>query len=218
MLRDVPPNIEGALETVHRAIRDGKRASEVISRLRALFVNRGPVEESVDLNEATREVLALMMTELHRNRVVIEPKLLEPLPPIIGDRIQLQQVILNLLRNASDAMSDLVERPRRMIIRTARADTDQLLFSVSDVGYGLQPASATKIFDAFYTTKPSGMGIGLSISRTIIESHHGNIWATSNEGPGATFTFSVPHEPESGGGKYRRKRKREPGNAKRRPG
>jgi PAS domain S-box-containing protein len=218
MLRDVPPNIEGALETVHRAIRDGKRASEVISRLRALFVNRGPVEESVDLNEATREVLALMMTELRRNRVVIEPKLLEPLPPIIGDRIQLQQVILNLLRNASDSMSDLVERPRRMIIRTARADTDQLLFSVSDVGYGLQPASATKIFDAFYTTKPSGMGIGLSISRTIIESHHGNIWATSNEGPGATFTFSVPHEPESGGGKYRRKRKREPGNAKRRPG
>jgi len=191
MLAADPPNVEGARETVRRTIRDGNRAADVISRLRALYGKKEPTIESVDLNEATREVLALSLSELQRNRVIVQQELVDDLPLVAGDRVQLQQVILNLLRNASDAMSAIDDRPRDLLIRT-EPDDDRVRLSVSDVGIGFEPQATDKLFEAFYTTKDEGMGIGLSVSRSIIERHHGRLWAMPNNGPGVTFSFSVP--------------------------
>ncbi len=192
MLATDPPNVDGARETARRTIRDGNRASDVIARLRALFSNRGAMTESVDLNEATREVLALSSTEIQQNRVILRAELADDLPPVTGDRVQLQQVILNLLRNASDAMSGVDDRPRQIVIRTGLDDGDCIRLSVQDSGVGFEAPIPDKLFDAFYTTKSGGMGIGLSVSRSIIESHRGRIWAARNDGPGVTFAFSVP--------------------------
>jgi PAS domain S-box-containing protein len=192
MLDADPPNIEGARETARRTIRDGHRASEVISRLRALFSKREFTLESLDLNEAIQEVIALSRSDLQRNRVVLQSELADDLPSVSGDRIQLQQVILNLLRNASDAMVDVYDRPRQLMIRTEREDGDRVHVSVRDAGVGIDAQSMIKLFDAFYTTKSDGMGIGLSISRSIIERHHGRLWAEPNDGPGATFSLSIP--------------------------
>ena len=192
MLAADPPNVEGARETVRRTIRDGNRAADVISRLRALYSKKEPTIESVDLNEATREVLALSLSELQRNRVIVQQELVDDLPLVAGDRVQLQQVILNLLRNASDAMSTIDDRPRDLLIRTEPDDDDRVRLSVSDVGIGFEPQATDKLFEAFYTTKDEGMGIGLSVSRSIIERHHGRLWAMPNSGPGVTFSFSVP--------------------------
>jgi PAS domain S-box-containing protein len=197
MLADDPPNVDGARETARRTIRDGNRASDVIARLRALFSRKEPSTDSVDLNEATREVIALASTDLQRNRVVLQSEFAGDLPPVIGDRVQLQQVILNLVRNASDAMVDVSDRPRLLRISTAREDGDCVRVSVRDAGVGIDPQSLDKLFDAFYTTKSSGMGIGLSVSRSIVERHHGRLWAEPNEGPGATFSFSIPRSPEN---------------------
>jgi signal transduction histidine kinase len=195
MLAAAPPNIDGALETARRTIRDANRASEVITRLRALFSRKSTVTESVDLNEATQEVIALSLSGLQRNQVVVRAELAEDLPPVTGDRVQLEQVILNLLRNASDAMSTVDDRPRELLIRTERDEGDQLRLSVKDVGVGFQAQAADRLFEAFNTTKDDGMGIGLSVSRSIIETHHGRLWATLNDGPGATFSFSIPCQP-----------------------
>jgi PAS domain S-box-containing protein len=192
MLNGEPPNLEGARETVRRMIRDGNRASDVITRLRNLFKKKEVVAESVDLNEATREVVALSMSELQRNRVIVRTEFAADLPAVVGDRVQLQQVVLNLLRNASEAMNGIENRPRELLIKTERDERDHLRLSVKDAGTGFTPEAAMKLFEAFYTTKSDGMGIGLSISRSIIEAHHGRLWATTNEGPGATFSFSVP--------------------------
>jgi signal transduction histidine kinase len=192
MLAADPPNVEGARETVRRTIRDGNRAADVISRLRALYGKKEPTIESVDLNEATREVLALSLSELQRNRVIVQQYLVDDLPLVAGDRVQLQQVILNLFRNASDAMSTIDDRPRDLLIRTEPDDDDRVRLSVSDVGIGFEPQATDKLFEAFYTTKDEGMGIGLSVSRSIIERHHGRLWAMPNNGPGVTFSFSVP--------------------------
>jgi PAS domain S-box-containing protein len=192
MLAADPPNVEGARETVRRTIRDGNRAADVISRLRALYGKKEPTIESVDLNEATREVLALSLSELQRNRVIVQQELVDDLPLVAGDRVQLQQVMLNLLRNASDAMSTIDDRPRDLLIRTEPDDDDRVRLSVSDVGIGFEPQATDKLFEAFYTTKDEGMGIGLSVSRSIIERHHGRLWAMPNNGPGVTFSFSVP--------------------------
>ena len=192
MLAADPPNVDGARETVRRTIRDGNRASEVIQRLRALFSKESAMSQSVDLNEATREVIALSLSELQRNRVILRSEFARDLPPVTGDRIQLQQVILNLLRNASDAVSDIHERPRNVLIRTEAEENGQVRLSVTDVGAGFEPISVDRIFEAFYTTKKEGMGIGLSVSRTIIERHQGRLWATPNDGPGVTFAFSIP--------------------------
>ena len=144
------------------------------------------------MNEATREVIALSLGELQRNRVVLRSELADDLPPISGDRIQLQQVILNLLRNASDALVGVHDRPRHVLVRTERDGEDRVRVIVRDAGVGVHPESVEKLFDAFYTTKSGGMGMGLSVSRSIIETHHGRIWASPNEGPGATFGFSIP--------------------------
>ncbi len=192
MLAADPPNVDGARETARRTIRDGNRASEVISRLRALFAKKDPAAESVDLNDATREVIALSLGELQRNRVVLQPDFAEDLPAVTGDRVQLQQVILNLLRNASDAMSQVEDRPRQLLIRTEVEEGDRVRLAVRDAGVGFELQAADKLFEAFYTTKDEGMGIGLSVSRTIIESHQGRLWAARNDGPGATFAFSIP--------------------------
>jgi signal transduction histidine kinase/GAF domain-containing protein len=195
MLAADPPDLDGARETARRTIRDGNRASEVIGRLRALFSKKEATTELMDLNEATREVIALSLSELQGSRVVLRPELADDLPPITGDRVQLQQVILNLFRNASEAMSGVDDRPRQLVIRTERDEGDRVRLSVQDAGVGLEPQSLDRLFEAFYTTKSGGMGIGLSVSRSIIEGHNGRLWAAPNEGPGATFSFSIPREP-----------------------
>jgi C4-dicarboxylate-specific signal transduction histidine kinase len=196
MLAADPPDVEGARETARRTIRDAERASEVVKRLRTLFCKKGATSESLDLNEATREVVALTLGELERNKAIARTELAAELPPVHGDRVQLQQVILNLVLNASEAMSGVDDRPRQLVIRTERDKEDRVRLSVRDTGVGIEPQAADRLFDAFYTTKSNGMGIGLSVSRSIIESHKGRLWATPNDGPGATFSFSIPCGPE----------------------
>jgi len=195
MLDAVPPNIGGARETARRTIRDGNRASDVITRLRALFSKKEFTLEPLDLNEATREVIALSASDLHRHHVILHAELAQRLPLVAGDRVQLQQVILNLLRNAADAMVDVHDRPRHLLIRSECDDGDRVRLTVRDVGVGLPPQRSNSLFDAFYTTKNGGMGIGLFVSRSIIERHQGRLWAEPNDGgPGATFSFSIPRD------------------------
>jgi signal transduction histidine kinase len=189
MLADDPPNIEGARETARRTIRDANRASEVIARLRALFGKKALAMECVDLNEAIREVVALAASEFQRDRVAIRSELATDLPSTQGDRVQLQQVVLNLLRNARDAMLGANGGPRSVVIKTA-CDDGGVRLTVTDSGVGVE--SPDRLFDAFYSTKSNGMGIGLWVSRSIIESHRGRIWAERNEGPGTTFGFWLP--------------------------
>jgi PAS domain S-box-containing protein len=191
MLATEPPNLDGARETARRTIRDGHRASEVVTRLRGLFTRKEVVAESVDLNAATTEVITLMASELRRGGVVIREELADDLPNVIGDRVQLQQVVLNLILNAADAMSRVDDRPRELVVRTG-CDEGGVCLSVQDAGVGFAPEDRERLFEAFYTTKTQGMGIGLSVSRSVIERHHGRLWAVRNEGPGTTFTFSVP--------------------------
>ena len=200
MLAADPPNVDGARETARRTIRDGNRASEVVTRLRALYGKKDPMIESVDLNEAAREVLALSLSELQRNRILVRQELADGLPLVAGNRVQLQQVILNLLRNASDAMSTVDDRPRQLLIRTEGDEDGDVRLMVKDAGVGFAPQASDRLFDSFYTTKNDGMGIGLSVSRSIIESHHGRLWATLNPGPGATFSFSIPRASEGARG------------------
>jgi C4-dicarboxylate-specific signal transduction histidine kinase len=192
MLATDPPNVDGARETARRTIRDGKRASEVVTRLRALYARKTPTLEPVDLNEATREVIALSRSELVRSKATIRAELAEDLPIIMGDRVQLQQVIMNLLRNASDAMIGIDDRPREIVVSTSMDDGDRVCLNVRDSGVGFGSQGSANVFDPFYTTKPDGMGMGLSVSRSIIESHRGRLWAIPNDGPGATFAFAVP--------------------------
>ncbi|HBB96171.1 MAG TPA: hypothetical protein DC054_12345 [Blastocatellia bacterium] len=192
MLDAEPPNVDGARETAKRTIRDGRRAADVITRLRALFTNKDAAMDLVDLNEATREVIALSRSELERNRVTTRTELADELPPVTGDRVQLQQVILNLLRNGSDAMSHVDDRHRELLFRTEVEEGDRVRLSVQDAGIGFQPQSLDRLFQTFYTTKEEGMGIGLAVSHSIIENHSGRMWATPNDGPGVTFSFSIP--------------------------
>ena len=199
MLSVDPPNVDGARETVRRTIRDGNRASDVISRLRALFSKKEFELEPLDLNEATREVIALLLGELQRNRVVLQLELADGLPLVNGDRVQLQQVILNLIRNASDAMSDVEDRARKLLVQTDRDEESCVRLTVKDVGVGFTPEAKDRLFEAFYTTKKDGMGIGLSVSRSIIEAHQGRLWITQNDGPGAAFSFSVPFTADNQG-------------------
>jgi PAS domain S-box-containing protein len=192
MLAAEPPNIDGARETARRTIRDGNRASDVITRLRALFSNKDATTEAMDLNEISSEVIALSVSELQRSRAILRQDFADDLPLVIADRVQIQQVILNLLLNASDAMSSVDDRPRHMVIKTERDENDHVRLSVQDAGVGFKSQDADRLFEAFYTTKSGGMGIGLSVSRSIIESHQGRLWASPNKGPGATFFFAIP--------------------------
>ncbi|MGZ3292135.1 MAG: AAA family ATPase [Xanthobacteraceae bacterium] len=198
MLDADPPDLAGARETARRTLRDGNRAADVIARLRALFSKKLLTLEPLDLNEATREVIALSSSELQRSQIDVRAELADDLPSVTGDRVQLQQVILNLLRNASEAMDGIDDRPRRVVIRTARSEHDHVRLSVEDAGVGLETLEVDRLFEAFYTTKTDGMGIGLSVSRSIIESHGGRLWATPNDGPGITFAFSIPSATDDG--------------------
>ena len=196
MLDADPPDLRSARETVRRTIRDGHRASDVITRLRALFSKKDFTLESMDLNEATREVIALSLSDLQRNRVKLRSELADDLPSVVGDRVQLQQVIMNLLLNAAEAMRTVDDRARELTIRTELEPGERLRVTVRDAGVGVDHQSMEKVFDAFYTTKQGGMGIGLSVSRSIVERHHGRLWVEPNDGPGATFGFSIPCNPE----------------------
>ena len=196
MLAADPPDVNGARETARRTLRDGNRAADVITRLRALFSKREFTLEPLDLNEVTREVMALSLSDLQRNRVVLQSEFADDLPMISGDRTQLQQVVLNLLRNALDAMRTVDDRPRQLLIKTGCDADDRVRVTVRDTGVGLAVESVNKLFDAFYTTKVEGMGIGLSVSRSIIEKHQGRLWAEPNDGPGATFSFAIPAGPD----------------------
>jgi PAS domain S-box-containing protein len=186
------PNLDGARGAAQRIIRDGKRAGEVIKRLRALFGKTGAANTPLDLNEAIQEVLVLTRRELQRNMVAVRTLFDDELPRVIGDRVQLQQVVLNLIMNASEAMSGVEGRPRELVISTRLADGEKAQVSVTDSGVGLDAQEKERIFEAFYTNKNEGMGMGLSISRSIVENHNGRLWAEPNDGPGAGFFFTVP--------------------------
>jgi PAS domain S-box-containing protein len=192
MLAGDQPNVEGALETARRTIRDGHRAADVVTRLRALFSKRPASIEPIDINHAALEVIALLRSDLCMGRVVLKTELADQLPLVAGDLVQLQQVIMNLVRNATDAMCGIEDRPRLLDIRTELDDRDHVRLIVKDSGAGISADESERIFEAFYTTKNEGMGMGLSISRAIIENHHGTLTAASNDGPGASFMVSIP--------------------------
>ncbi len=191
MLADDPPDLEGARETARRTIRDTNRAADMIARLRSLFTRATRPSEAVDLNDATRDVIAILAGELQRLGASVQLELAARLPWIAADRVQLQQVVLNLVLNAAEAMGSVHDRPRVITVRSAVAD-DGVRLSVEDSGPGFAPDAEARLFEPFYTTKGEGMGVGLSISRSIVESHGGRLWAVRNDGPGVTFTFSVP--------------------------
>lgn len=191
MLSSEPPNVEGARETARRTIRDANRASDVIVRLRSLFSKKQIPTELIDLNDVVEEVVTLSLADLQRNHVQLRVSLAEDLEPVMGDRVQLQQVIFNLLSNASDAMSRVDERSRRLAIKTARHESN-VLMTIQDSGPGIDPARIDRVFDAFYSTKPGGLGIGLSICRTIIEAHGGRLWAATDITRGAVLQFTLP--------------------------
>jgi PAS domain S-box-containing protein len=185
------PNLDEARETARRIIRDGNRAGDVIGRIRTLLRKTGTEKELLDMNQAIREIVALAEGEVRRNGVALRTELAGDLPPILGDRVELEQVVLNLIMNALEAMSAIGDRPRELVIRTQSGEVDQVRVAVQDSGIGLDPRSMGRIFDAFYTTKSQGMGMGLAISRSIIENHGGRLWAVANDGPGATFQFTL---------------------------
>ncbi|HET9834272.1 MAG TPA: ATP-binding protein, partial [Vicinamibacterales bacterium] len=192
MLDATPPDLSGARETARRTIRDGNRAADLTARLRALFSKREFALEPVDLNDAIREVIALSASDLQRYRVVIQSDLAPNLPTVSGDRIQLQQVVVNLLRNGAEAMVNVHDRLRVLLVRTAHEAGALVRITVRDAGVGLPGGSPDSLFDAFHTTKSGGMGIGRFVSRPIVERHHGRLWAEPNKGPGATFSFPIP--------------------------
>lgn len=194
MLADEPPDIQGARETARRAIRDGNRAAEVVARLRALFTRRDTATQWVNVNQAIQEVLALSASEIQRGRIIVRADLAAEVPLVRGDRVQLQQVVLNLILNGIESMSGVEGRPRQLVIRTEREAGDRVRVLVQDAGVGFDRASVEQLFDPFHTTKSGGMGIGLSVSQSIIHSHRGSLWAELNDGPGATFAFSIPRE------------------------
>lgn len=185
------PDLEEAAGTARRTLRDAKRAAEVIARLRDLFQRGATAKEALDINEAIHEVIALTRHQVETGRVVLRTELAGELPPVVGDRVQLQQVVLNLILNATEAMSSVEGRPRELNVVTLQ-EGDQVRVAVRDSGVGLDPKASERIFEAFYTSKREGMGMGLSIARSIVESHGGRLWAMPNEGPGATFAFTLP--------------------------
>jgi PAS domain S-box-containing protein len=190
-LGSATPNLDEAREAVTRIIRDGNRASDVIGRIRALVKKSDTEKAYLDINEVIRDVVGLMQSEIQKNGVVLRMELGTDLPRVLGDRVQLQQVILNLVMNGIEAMSAVTDRGRDLLIRSTQQPEDIVLVAVRDAGTGLQPENLDQLFKAFFTTKPKGMGMGLAISRSIIEAHGGRLWAVANDGPGATFQFTL---------------------------
>jgi C4-dicarboxylate-specific signal transduction histidine kinase len=184
------PNLDEAREAVRRIIRDGNRGSNVIARIRDLVRKLRPTSEQLDINDVVREIMKLTRADMQG--VMLQLELAENLPRVAADRVQLQQVLLNLVMNAIDAMKLVTHRARTLCIHTRDCEGRAVLVSVKDSGVGLNPGQLEQLFDTFYTTKPEGLGMGLSISRSIIEGHGGRLWAEINHGPGATFQFSLP--------------------------
>jgi PAS domain S-box-containing protein len=185
------PDLGEARESAQRIIRDGKRASDVISRIRGLVRKTALEKTPLDINQAVREVINLTQSEAVGKGVALRTELASELPFVPGDRVQLQQVILNLVMNGIEAMNTVTDRPREMLIRSSHYESDKVLVAVQDSGIGIDSQNLEKIFDTFYTTKSQGMGMGLAISRSIVENHGGRLWATANEGRGATFQFTL---------------------------
>jgi signal transduction histidine kinase len=186
-----PANLKEARGTLQSIINDGNRAGEVIQRVRAL-VNKTTDQKALHINEVVNEVISLVQHELFSHRVALRLELAPVLPRVLADRIQLQQVILNLVINAIEAMQPVKDRPRELVIQTRQDETDHVLVTVSDCGVGVAAENADRLFDAFFTTKSSGMGMGLSICRSIVTAHGGRLSASGNSGPGATFQFTLP--------------------------
>jgi PAS domain S-box-containing protein len=186
------PNLNEARDALGRIIRDANRASNIIGRIRGLLKRTGTEQEWLNLNEAIEDVIALAHSEVRRNGVTLQTELAGDLPPVLVDRVQLQQVVLNLMMNAIEAMNAIDDRTRELKITTGKDGPDKVRVAVQDSGIGLHPDGMNTIFEAFYTTKPHGMGIGLSISRSIVEAHGGRLWSARNEGPGATLQFTLP--------------------------
>ena len=185
------PDLDKSREVVERMIKDGMRASEVIKRIRDLLHKTPTERATLNINETIQEVIALVGSDVLRSKVELKAELEVDPPPVLGDRIQLQQVILNLILNAKDAMSGVETNPRELQI-TSRKNNAGVMVAVRDTGHGLEAKDVERIFDPFFTTKPEGTGLGLSISRTIIEAHGGTLWATQNEDKGATIQFTLP--------------------------
>jgi signal transduction histidine kinase/CheY-like chemotaxis protein len=185
------PDLEEARAAASRMIKDTTRAAEIIKQVRQLFTKGSPDRESVDVNEITREMLFLLRSEATQYSISVRTELAADLPRVMGDRVQLLQVLMNLIMNSIDAMKD-VDGTRELTIKSQRAENGQLLISVSDTGVGLPPEQGNQIFDAFFTTKPHGTGMGLRISRSIVESHGGRLWAADNSPRGASFYFTLP--------------------------
>jgi C4-dicarboxylate-specific signal transduction histidine kinase len=192
------PDVEEARAAVMRIAKDGTRAAEIISRIRLLFKKGTPQREQVDVNEVIREMIVLLGGETTRYSISARTELAADLPQVMGDRVQLQQVLMNLMINGIDAMKD-VDGTRELSIKSQPAENEQLLVSVSDTGVGLPPQQADQIFNAFFTTKPHGTGMGLRISRSIVESHGGRLWAADNPPRGARFYFTLPTKVEADG-------------------
>ncbi|MBV8142321.1 MAG: GAF domain-containing protein, partial [Verrucomicrobia bacterium] len=187
-----PPNLAEAREAIRRIVRDGSRAGDVTRRIRSLFTKTRAAKERLNINETIGEVVVLTGSEMRRNQVVLRMELAAGLPPVTGDRVQLQQVVLNLILNGIEAMSTVEDRPRELVIKSQRGQgDDEVCVAVQDSGIGLDPGSRERIFEAFHTTKPDGLGLGLSISRSIVEGHGGRLWAVSNDCPGTTFQFTL---------------------------
>jgi PAS domain S-box-containing protein len=186
------PDLDEAREAAKRIVRDGKRAGEIITRIRALTRRREVPKEPLDLNELIRAVLALVSDQVKRHGVILRTDLAPDVFPVLGDQVQLQQVVLNLIMNAIDAMSTVRDRARELVLTTRNIDPDQVQASVEDSGIGLDPNTKAKMFESFYTTKPGGMGMGLAICRSILQAHGGRLWATTKAGPGTAFCFALP--------------------------
>ena len=192
LLEADPPDLDAARSTVRHTMRDAERAADAVVRIRRLFAKKSGLSEALDLNNAIHEVVTLARNEIYNAGVKLRLELADDLPPIMGDRIQLQQVVQNLVNNAVQAMSTVDTRPRELLVRTQGDGGGRALVTFQDSGAGLEPAKEDRIFEAFYTTKRDGMGMGLWISRSIIENHGGRLWAAPNDGPGATLLFTLP--------------------------
>jgi signal transduction histidine kinase len=193
-LARVPPDIEEVRACLQRIIRDGQRAGDVIARMRTFVRKAAPQKVRLALHDVIAEVVALADGELRRHGVALHTDLAADLPPVLADRVQVQQVLLNLVMNGIEAMKEVTDRPRQLLIRSRPEGSSQVLVAVQDSGIGLDEQSLERVFEAFYTTKPEGMGMGLSISRSVIEAHGGRLWTVANSDYGATFQFTLPTE------------------------
>ncbi|MGR9417747.1 GHKL domain-containing protein (plasmid) [Rhizobium leguminosarum] len=193
LLASHPPDLSGVAESIERTMRDAERAREMIRRFRGMFAEAAPSSQTVNINDAVKEVITLLAWNLQKGGAIVQTSLSDELPLAVGDRIQLQQVMLNLILNAIDAVASVQNQSKIIGVQTSGDQSNGLVVSITDTGTGLAGNPPDRIFKAFYTTKSNSIGIGLSVCRTIIKNHGGRIWATGNEdGPGACFSFSLP--------------------------